>query len=341
MNNMDKPHVNWVDHAKGLGIVLVVYGHVSDGLFRAGIPFPEAAFRIPYDLIYTFHMPLFFFLSGLFFPASWQRRGGVGLIKNKVDTIVYPYVLWSLIQGLVEVVFSKYTNRQVTLTEVLAFPWHPRQQFWFLYALFFVFVLACIAYRWLPPRWRPLILVLAATAFVFKDHVPRMVTLYFLAANSVFFLVGAALPRLADKSYRAGTGAFIVSLMVFAALQAAFQMTRPMLPPPWFNASLLVVGVVSIGCVVVVSSWSSQSGGAWLALLGKHSLAIFLMHTLWASGVRIVLHKFLGIDVLVLHLILGTVIGLGGPLLAVILLERWNIEGFFAAPPRLQMARPR
>lgn len=338
---MDKPHVNWVDHAKGIGIVLVVYGHVSDGLFRAGIPFSEAAFRIPYDVIYTFHMPLFFFLSGLFFPASWQRRGSLGLIRSKVDTIVYPYVVWSLIQGLVEVALSRYTNRQTTLMDILSFPWHPRQQFWFLYALFFTFVAACIAYRWLPARRRPLILALAVAAFLLKDHVPRLITMYYLAANSVFFFIAAALPRLADKPYRIGTGAFIACLLAFAAVQALFSWARPMLPQPWFNAALLIVGVVSIACTIAASSWFSQRGGVWLALLGKHSLAIFLMHTLAASGVRIILHKFVGNDDLVLHLALGTFIGLGAPLLAVMLLERWNVQGLFSAPVRLQLTAQR
>lgn len=338
---MDKPHVNWVDHAKGIGIILVVYGHVSDGLFRAGIAFSEAAFRIPYDVIYTFHMPLFFFLSGLFFPASWQRRGSLGLIRNKVDTIVYPYVVWSLIQGVVEVALSRYTNRQTTLAEILSFPWHPRQQFWFLYALFFVFVIACIAYRWLPPRWRPLILLLAVVAFVFKDHVPRLITMYYLAANSVFFFIAAALPRLADKTYRIGTSAFVACLLAFAAVQAMFVLARSTLPQPWFNADLLIVGMVSIACVIAASSWSSQRGGAWLALLGRHSLAIFLMHTLAASGVRIILHKFAGNDDLVLHLVLGTLIGLGAPLVAVMLLERWKVQGLFSAPPRLQLTPQR
>lgn len=44
---------NWVDIAKGIGIILVVMGHANC---------PE----IPHGIIYSFHMPLFFFLSGLF-----------------------------------------------------------------------------------------------------------------------------------------------------------------------------------------------------------------------------------------------------------------------------------
>lgn len=45
-------HLPWIDACKGIGILLVVLGHVTDsgGLLNRSI--------------YLFHMPLFFFLSG-------------------------------------------------------------------------------------------------------------------------------------------------------------------------------------------------------------------------------------------------------------------------------------
>ena len=48
--------------------------------------------------LYTFHMPLFFFLAGLNVPHS-LRRGTGPFLSSKVWTLAYPYVLWSLIQG--------------------------------------------------------------------------------------------------------------------------------------------------------------------------------------------------------------------------------------------------
>ena len=62
---------HWVDYAKAIGIVLVVYGHVLKGLHSAGIKMPEAFYELSYSIVYTFHMPLFFFLSGLFFYSSF------------------------------------------------------------------------------------------------------------------------------------------------------------------------------------------------------------------------------------------------------------------------------
>ncbi len=58
---------DWVDYAKGIGILLVVYGHVARGLFNANIDMPTAFYHMADSVVYSFHMPLFFFLSELQF----------------------------------------------------------------------------------------------------------------------------------------------------------------------------------------------------------------------------------------------------------------------------------
>ncbi len=100
----------WVDYAKAIGILLVVYGHVLRGLYDANILFSKEFYELSDSVVYSFHMPLFFFLSGLFFYNSLLKYGGIKLIKNKIDTIIYPYIIWSIIQGLIEVFLSSYTN---------------------------------------------------------------------------------------------------------------------------------------------------------------------------------------------------------------------------------------
>jgi len=85
---MTTHRLDWADAAKGLGIILVVYGHVARGLFHAGMYADEASYILIDQIIYSFHMPLFFFLSGLFFMSSFHKRG-FSLALNKVDTIFY------------------------------------------------------------------------------------------------------------------------------------------------------------------------------------------------------------------------------------------------------------
>src|SRR5258706_10382589 len=57
---------DWVDVAKGIGIVLVVFGHAVDGLLKARLADAGSGWAAAYFAVYTFHMPLFFLLAGLF-----------------------------------------------------------------------------------------------------------------------------------------------------------------------------------------------------------------------------------------------------------------------------------
>jgi len=129
-------HYGWVEYAKGIGIILVVYGHVARGVFNAGMIQNTELFKLVDSVIYSFHMPLFFFISGLFFVSSIRRRSAKGLFFSKVDTIVYPYLVWSLIQGLVKLLVGPITNFGMELDELSSFLWIPIDQFWFLYVLF-------------------------------------------------------------------------------------------------------------------------------------------------------------------------------------------------------------
>ncbi|AOZ68812.1 hypothetical protein LPB142_05335 [Rhodobacter xanthinilyticus] len=90
-----------LDIARGLGIVLVVFGHALRGLVSAGFV-DDSGWSVPVDyLIYTFHMPLFFVISGLLFSPSVQgQRAPLGAFVTKILVLLaWPYLLWSLLQG--------------------------------------------------------------------------------------------------------------------------------------------------------------------------------------------------------------------------------------------------
>eukprot|EP00825_Cyclidium_porcatum_P040952 TRINITY_DN5288_c0_g1_i9.p2 TRINITY_DN5288_c0_g1~~TRINITY_DN5288_c0_g1_i9.p2 ORF type:complete len:143 (+),score=1.82 TRINITY_DN5288_c0_g1_i9:638-1066(+) len=117
----------WVDYAKGIGIILVVYGHVARGVHSAGLPLDEYWFRQVNSVIYSFHMPLFFFLSGLFFPASVAWQGASGVLIAKLRTVAWPYLLWSVVQGIVEVMLSRFTNGSVAIAEIANLLWEKKK----------------------------------------------------------------------------------------------------------------------------------------------------------------------------------------------------------------------
>jgi fucose 4-O-acetylase-like acetyltransferase len=78
-----KNRIEWIDTAKGLGIFLVVLGHA----LPAGGMFPA--------IIWTFHMPLFFFLSGLT-AKGWAPGSGSKFFRG-LKVLVIPYIFFSLI----------------------------------------------------------------------------------------------------------------------------------------------------------------------------------------------------------------------------------------------------
>lgn len=80
--------IDWVDQVKGLAIFLVVYGH---------------NFPVTEKYIYSFHMPLFFMVSGFFFPAQLDFSA----LKKRVNSILIPYFLWAAVLFLIWVLIGR------------------------------------------------------------------------------------------------------------------------------------------------------------------------------------------------------------------------------------------
>ncbi|KAA6183157.1 acyltransferase [Thiohalocapsa marina] len=320
----------WVDYAKAIGIVLVVYGHVARGVFNAGIPLDEPLYRLVDSIVYSFHMPLFFFLSGIFFFHSLRRRGRVALALNKVDTIVYPYILWSLIQGLAEVWLSRYTTGSVTLTEVLSL-WDPRAQFWFLYALFLVFVTAILVYRRESGALLFGVLVVSALAYVFQARIPSLMHSDYVVKNLVFFALGVWFSSVRHRlAPWAGPWAAL-GLVLFIAVQTGFHLGLGLTHEDKGVASLLVA-VVSILAVASLCIWLARAPVRWVVALGGASMAIYVMHILAGSGARVLLSRFLGVQDALTQIVLGCLAGILLPMLALWLMRRLGISGLLSAP---------
>lgn len=80
---MRRQRLEWIDMAKGLGMILVMIAHA---------PIPDQLKGV----IYTFHMPLFFFLSGYLFSIS-KYNNFIVFFKRKFKSLVIPYLTLSFI----------------------------------------------------------------------------------------------------------------------------------------------------------------------------------------------------------------------------------------------------
>jgi len=322
---------DWVDCAKAIGIILVVFGHVTRGIYNAGVKIPVDLYRLTDSIIYSFHMPLFFFLSGLFFYSSFSKRGGKQLVFSKIDTVFYPYVAWSILQGCIEIFMSDYTNGNVSYSEVFALLWAPRAQFWFLYALFVVFVAASAIYSIVSKRFSALVFLFATSLYLFPIGLFEQQAYKFLSQNLVFFSFGVIFTMYANVKHLSTVLPLLGMLFSFIVGQWLFH-DYLSLEYTGRGIESLLLALISIIFVVSLSAHLSKKSYRFLAFIGSSSMAIYLMHILAGSGARVILTKLVGIDSFAVHLLLGCLIGVLAPLVVLTIINRLKTPYIFFAP---------
>ncbi|KAA2311714.1 acyltransferase [Pseudooceanicola sediminis] len=312
----------WLDIGRAIGIVLVVYGHVVRGLFSSHI-LADPVWRQVDFAIYTFHMPLFFFLSGMNVRPSREKPG---FFARRARAIVLPYLVFSLLQGAVQVVLAGSTNGNKGWADLLLIPIFPISPFWFLYVLL-IYVGVVSVWR---PGW-PMMAVAAVLLLLSPlardmDGWILFQILYFFA----FYVAGVLWqpPRLAaGPRALVGLGCLIVwaggaGLALFAGVPVDGYYALVMLP----------VTLAGIGMVIMLAQMLEGVGG-WLSYIGQNVIAIYVMHILAAAGTRIILSGF-GISSPALLVVLGTMAGVVLPLIALVVMQRLKIARFAGLPQR-------
>jgi len=160
--------IEYIDIARGIGILLVVLGHNDFALVS---PFA-------YKVIYSFHMPLFFFLSGYFINPSigfWE------FIQKRFNSLLKPYLFTIFMIYFVSVSFEKMSFQtaifRITKSLYGSGYYIDWVQLWFLPHLFVVSLYAYIfiALVWrFKNRWLTWVVLLATLAI----SVPFLKTFY-------------------------------------------------------------------------------------------------------------------------------------------------------------------
>lgn len=153
-----------IDVARGIGILLVVLGH--NALFR------ESSHGL-YEAIYLFHMPLFFFVSGVTFKLTLPGE----TLRKRARALLVPYFMMGAVAVLLTAQSGDVSRMLDEIRGVLYGTGHTIRfvPLWFLPCLFVVSISAAAlvgtARAWLPledfERWRPRLLAgLAAVGLI-------------------------------------------------------------------------------------------------------------------------------------------------------------------------------
>lgn len=94
----DKTRIGWIDFAKGIAIILVIIGHtVTNPVIRGAI--------------FSFHMPVFFILSGI--TMNWTLANGsyCAKVKKLFQSLIIPAIWMLIIATLYDSIADLYNGR--------------------------------------------------------------------------------------------------------------------------------------------------------------------------------------------------------------------------------------
>lgn len=329
--------MEWVDYARGIAIILVVYRHTMVGLKRSAQDVPAFLYNIQ-EFLVNVRMPVFFVLSGIFLGRSLLNRSKTELIKKKATTLLYPYVLWTVIFITMQIFLSTYTNSKRTTTDYLYIITQPREldHMWYLLALFNTSFLLILVSRWMikfPLLHLSLALLLHFTYILFNEYSLLSDLLYYYIFLAVGVQASSIITSYDKKDNKTIIKWFLITLPIFIGgqlfwwynIEAGYEPRHNIYLLPFLLIILIACFVFYCGCRLLYNAGIAR----WLNLVGKSSLHIYILHILVISSFRIIFLKIYGITN-VYFLIGGSIIfGIGLPILVYLLTKKWPLIHYF------------
>lgn len=281
--------IPWIDTAKGLGLLCVIFGHL-------GVPYLST-------WLYTFHMPLFFFLSGVVFSGGKYTFSE--FLVRKLKSLVVPYFVLGggifLVHCLINLVQGA---PGITYHEMLI-NFMVQEHFWtvwFLACLFLVEVLYYCIYKVLVGRKVLLTIVsLLLCGFGLLRYrlgwgsLPWNLDVAFVAQfffHCGFLLKGTSALEKTEKMKLPGKIVGALSALLvnaatgFLCIRVSGQSLDMSIGMYGSEVLTFVSAISGIFAIVLISQMFSQK---WITYLGQNTMVIFG----WHSRIVIVLCGYL------------------------------------------------
>ncbi|HEY0679466.1 MAG TPA: acyltransferase [Chitinophagaceae bacterium] len=336
----------WVDYARGICIILVCYRHTYEGLANAAVLNAENFPLLKYlnVFFFSFRMPLFFIVSGIFVGVSLARKGVMEYVKDRFRYIFYPFLIWGVIQITLQLVFQDYVNANRQPIDYLNLLIAPRkiEQFWYLNALFFVGILyAALKIKAGLNAWHQLLIggvfyMIAAFCTINYIDIGFLGDVFFFYP---FFALGDRISHLITNPKRhpfiASSKMFFLMLPIFFAAQYFFTSLNLQnnndyyvqhFQPVLYALIALTGGIFVINVSFLLQEWNMAR---FLRIIGYHSLYIYIMHLMVIAAFRALYLNVLDGTNLPLFMTVGVVTGVVIPIILFNLAEKAGLGWLF------------
>ncbi len=300
MNNQKINRYYWLDVTKCIGIFLIVLCH-----------FPTSKYAVSF--LWTFHVPLFFFISGYLFKDTTTKDFLDKLAFRLILPYVYIYLLTVLITVLIKADFDiQHIGRMVLglFWGTHSYPYFINSALWFLPGLITVQLL----YFFLVRKAKPVYFALLGVS----------IFLYLNAYLNLFFSIDLALLGLnyfiAGVLIKKYNGIEIVrtkpvAVLILFVLSLLTTMDFAYLGNLWFGGkhysiSLLggLIGIVmTITLSILIETISKPS--AFITYISSSTLFIFCFHVFSSPAAKFIIDT-LAIKTVMVNSLLATVLSI-------------------------------
>lgn len=270
-----KQRKHWLDITKGIGIILVICGH----LFTYG---GEIWCRI-----FAFHMPLFFFCSGITYKAG--DTDFKSFFCKKAKGLLVPYIVVLLIGMTITVMIPSWRS-QITTNQIKNAIWNAQPevfhvgQIWFLICLFIVYCLFYILYLVINDDTTTWLLTIVVASFIIThlNYLPFGTRLPFKLDTAlygiVFFIMGF-LYNMHDAVINNRFSEYIISIIALGAfiLYGNGPVNICEVSYGYDYTAFLFYALSGIAVTIIISKAIREN--SFLEYVGRHSLFIFTIHS--------------------------------------------------------------
>lgn len=201
------PALTWVQF---LCCLLVIYGHS----FPFVTEYPQAL-EVSKQFVYSFHMPVFVFCSGVLLVVSnsSQKYSFLSYLKRRSIRLLLPYAAFSLLGVMPKILFSSLLNDNLSLSfwEILRAFLVPRENIWgHFWFLPMIFVCGLVGY-WLHKaaqrsRWVSLPALLLCIGGIFLPTLTDWFAINDIVHYMLYFVLGMCAAELCCKAEKIPTG---------------------------------------------------------------------------------------------------------------------------------------
>lgn len=329
-----KKYYSEINITRGIGIILVMLGHA----------FPDSAIGIEsrfartiFDIIYSFHMPLFIFLAGFVGTKviDANRKESWNYIKSRAQRLLIPYFVVAICYFPLKIIFSKFANVPYDMKDLIYvfLGKNPNYAMWTLWMLFMIAVVAALFVNTHNLKIVTFIALIVVVIFCAIKLPEKFVGIEHVLNLSFFYFLGIIVARNYDKVKKECKNHklyLFICIIVFVGTNITKEILvyKDIMMHEILSIFTAISGIgMTVYCAYLISNFDTRSvTKKALDICGKYSMDIYVLGTFIQPFLRIVFWSKLGINYAVYTVFISTI---GGVILSVAIskytIRRWKV----------------